>query len=56
MVEGTDRAGDFIEACIDRPDEAQRMAAADPSVLYLECIGTPRRCFICCVVRPPNSA
>ena len=36
-----DRAGDFIDACIDRPDEARRMAAADPSVLYLERIGSP---------------
>ena len=36
-----DRAGDFIDACIDRPDEARRMAAADPAVLYLERIGSP---------------
>ena len=36
-----DRAGDFIDACIDRPDEARRMAAADPSVLHLERIGSP---------------
>ena len=41
MADGIDRAGDFIEACIDRPDEARRMAASDPSVLYLERIGSP---------------
>jgi hypothetical protein len=41
MADDADRAGDFIEACIDRPDEARRMAAANPSVVYLERIGSP---------------
>jgi len=38
---GADRAGAFLDACIDRPDEARAMAAAAPSVLYLERIGSP---------------
>ena len=36
-----DPAGEFIDACVERPDEARRMAAADPSVLYLEKLGSP---------------
>lgn len=36
-----DPVGDFIDACIDRPDEARRLAAADPSLLFATRIGSP---------------
>lgn len=36
-----DPVGDFIDACIERPDEARRLAAADPSLLHATRIGSP---------------
>lgn len=36
-----DPAGDFIDACIQDLDEARRLFAADPQVVYLTKIGSP---------------
>ena len=36
-----DPVGDFIDACIDRPDEARRLATADPGLLHATRIGSP---------------
>lgn len=41
MSDELDPAGDFINACIDNLDEARRLFAADPQVLYLTKIGSP---------------
>ena len=41
MSDAPDRAGDFIDACIDDPDAARRMVEADPQVMYLTKIGSP---------------
>jgi ankyrin repeat protein len=36
-----DPVGEFLDACIDRPDEARRLAAADPSLLQATQVGSP---------------
>lgn len=36
-----DPVGAFLDACIERPDEARRLAAADPSLLEARRIGSP---------------
>lgn len=36
-----DPAGDFIDACIEDLDEARRLFAADPQVVYLTKLGSP---------------
>tara|TARA_R110002072_G_scaffold174303_10_gene329691 strand:+ start:3492 stop:4112 length:621 start_codon:yes stop_codon:yes gene_type:complete len=41
MSDELDKAGEFIDACIDNLDEARRLFAADPQVLYLTKIGSP---------------
>ncbi|MBL9076380.1 MAG: ankyrin repeat domain-containing protein [Planctomycetes bacterium] len=36
-----DPVGDFLAACIDQPDAARRLAAADPSLPHATRIGSP---------------
>lgn len=41
MSAAKERVGAFVDACIDRPDEARRMAAAEPTLLQATWAGDP---------------